>query len=250
LRLTFRIHLHEKSAIPIAYRKMVLSIIKELFKQADPSQYHTYFENNTLKPYSFSIFLPQPTFNKTEFILAKPYLDITFSTAEWSDIACLHNGLLALSHPQRPQLRYKTWAVSLSNPILKPEPKITETCIHLKTLSPIVLRNPNAPQNWCLRLEKEGLEAFTHQLNVSMTPLTQHFLGKDPHIGFRPIPGKFKETIMRVEDDRDSQSTGLMFAHKGEFQLTGDPDVLNLSYQTGLGAKRGYGLGCVEGVGE
>jgi len=227
---------------------MVLSVIKELIRQADPDHYSRYFEHNTGKPYCYSVYLPKPTLTPLGFKIAEPRLDITFSTAQWDDVALLHNGLLKVQENLGSEIRYKDLVLKIGRIILEKETKIHATTAYFKTLSPIVLRSSkpekeSVHKDLQVRLVQDGLARFNQELNIAMLPIIQQFLGRAATFQFKPVEGKFQETILRVHDE--GTKPGVLFGHKGVFELSGDADVLNLLAQTGLGSRRGYGLGCL-----
>ena len=146
-----------------------------------------------------------------------------------------------------PFICYKNNSLKVGNISLEKEHKIISTTARFKTLSPIVLRGTSKEskhKDLQIRLFEDGLDQFNKELNTNMSPLIKQFLGRKVEFYFKPVEGKFKETIMKVQDD--GEKAGVLFGHKGQFDLQGDVDVLNLLAQTGIGSRRGYGLGCLE----
>lgn len=251
MRIQFRITT-PSLFVPVSYRKMVLSVIKELIKTASRTQYDHYFSNNTIKPYCFAVYLPRPQLMGHQFKIDEPRLDVTFSTADWGDVALLHNGLLKIQAASGAAITYKNETLKIGAISFRQEPKIETTIAKFRTLSPIVLRRTHHDANAVhadpqTRLFEDGLAIFNQELNHAMAPVIEPFLGRAIPFSFRPIEGKFNETIMRVQDD--GEKPGVLFGHKGIFELQAPPELLTLIAQTGLGNRRGYGLGCLEFVG-
>ena len=69
--------------LPIEYRKLVLSYIKNAISKCNNGKYYSdYFKDTNQKYYCFSVILPKPKFDKDKILLHKKEIKILFSTEE------------------------------------------------------------------------------------------------------------------------------------------------------------------------
>ena len=73
----------EHKEIPIDYRKIILSYIKNALSKCNDGKYFDYFFKDTnQKNYCFTTILPKPKFEKNNVLLDKKEIKILFSTTD------------------------------------------------------------------------------------------------------------------------------------------------------------------------
>ncbi len=246
MRIWIRLELSEPN-LPIIYRKIILSWLKEWIKRGDPDRYAHYFATSqVIKPYTFHAYLPIDLEKKTpdHLWLTRPHIDVTFSTSDYGDIAAIHNGLM--SDPQF-VLSYKsivTAKVLASR--LMPDPVIQSGQLW-KTLSPIVLRYPQEAKQKksYISIEDVGPAEFNTALNRSLAKLANS-VGHSAVSTIELIPEPGFKSIAIPHSDSDSGPAGVIVGHKGRFKLNGAPEIIRLMANAGIGDRRGYGFGMVD----
>jgi len=239
---------------------MILSTIKECIKHGDEGLYHQYFDKglNTVKPYTFSVYLPNPTLSEKKdcFFLSENRMDVVFSTCDPIDIAMLHNGHLKMKQSKE-SLYYKNdlkLEIETLQVVNEPIFRIESGSMTVKTLSPFVIRDhrpePADPENqleyicWSdCQKKNQSLSYFNEKLNMCMKPVFQNYLGQAADIEVS-MPFRISKQIIHTSDEVGKR--GFVFANQGTFTLKGKSEVLALVYKAGLGSRRSYGFGCLE----
>ena len=90
LKLNFDL---ENEHLPIQYRECVLSFIKLSLSEYDMEYFKKFYNNkdNTIKPYTFSVFFKFPEFKEDEIIINNKRIDINFSIADYEASIILYN---------------------------------------------------------------------------------------------------------------------------------------------------------------
>ena len=73
----------QNSVIPLDYHRIFLSFMKKSISGINNGAYfERYFSSNSRRPYTFSIGLPYPVFEKEKISLSKNELSMIFSTGD------------------------------------------------------------------------------------------------------------------------------------------------------------------------
>ncbi len=216
--------------LALEYRRGFASLLKEAIKQASPACFARYYSRlHTLKPFTFSVFFPGLAGREGDHFEVGSKAILNFSTSCHELCASVYNGLLQLR--QFPIFENRA---ELEHLFLKPKITIAQDTAAFKTLAPVLVNTKGEP-NWYLLPEDEG---FDEGLAFSVQEICRAFLDmRDVSIEFRPID--FRRKVVR-HYNMDMQG------FVGIFELRGNPEVLNLIYQVGLGVRRSQGFGMLE----
>lgn len=223
-----------KPELPVDYRSGFISLLKASYEMACKDKYVELYEANTLKPFTFSVYFGNMAkiLDKKVFINSDRFI-LNFSTASLELGTYFYNGLLKIKKELKEYPLFEA-RISLENVNLKREIQIREDTIIFKTLSPFLVRD-YIDKNKYLKPSDEG---FQTQLKQIVSECSKAFLDKDSSIEFKDVKTTAKPPIFHYGAPVD----GI----RGIFALKGDPDILNLIYQIGLGSRRSQGFGMLE----
>jgi CRISPR-associated endoribonuclease Cas6 len=232
--------------LPIFYRRAFLSLLKRSFTKAGESVFELLYEKWRVKPFTFSVYIPKPVFEKERIFLPPGYnrIKLIFSTCFAEIIEKLFEGLIVGGESI---FAYRTTDTGLfvrfDSAQVSKDPDFTSDEITLRMLSPLLVREHEREENRdiFLTLNDTELPRFNEQLNINMEPVFKNF-GKnieDYRLNIEPINPK--TVALKVSDDK--KNVGVIRGTTGIFKLKGSPQALKLAYQVGLGAKRSYGFG-------
>lgn len=225
--------------IPLDYRRKILSMIKKGLESTDKEKYQELYESNTFKEFTFSVYFGQAIFQKNVIQLKDNKFILNISTANMELAFYLYNCLTSL------RFKKLDWGNGLSVKIQSvsrvPQPSITEDCVVLKTLSPIVVRDHNkeTSKDWFYSVEApEFLEILKRNMVSSLVPILGEYIRYDvEELELKPI--NMKKTVVRFYDRQVECSLGC-------FSLSGKPHLLNYLMQSGIGSLTGSGFGMCE----
>jgi len=239
MRIKIKLELNNNK-LPLNYRKLILSLIKELLKNSEI--YKDIFLNSNFKPYSFSVYLPNPKLQNDLFYLDTKNISIFFSTNDYNLIIELYNNLLSFKHKE---LIYKDFKYKLQNINLLKEKKINSTEIIIKTLSPILIRDHNKENNKDIyfTFKDNSIDEVNNILNRNLKDFFNNYNVNSKDIILFPI--KSKKQIIITNDHGDNKKN-YVFGNQGIFKLSGEVSQLQFLYNVGLGSKRSYGFGLFE----
>jgi CRISPR-associated endoribonuclease Cas6 len=228
LSILFRI---DNGVIPADYRGGVISLFKRSFEIASKDTYVTLYEQNILKPFTFSIYFGnRAEIKDNKIFINNDTLILNFSTLSFELGTYFYNGLLEIK--VYPLFNSK---IFLKRVDLKREVQIKENVVIFKTLSPFLVRDYKDKNKYL----KPADEGFSEQLNHIVSECSKTYLGREASIEFKDINTKtFPILHYGVPVD------GI----KGMFALKGEVEVLDLIYKIGLGSRRSQGFGMVEVV--
>ncbi|MEZ0337222.1 MAG: CRISPR-associated endoribonuclease Cas6 [Aquificaceae bacterium] len=246
--------------IPIFYRNIIMSLIKEALSTYDEKYLNQlYYDEKTKKPkpFTFSLVFPKGTKTKKEKILIEnqeiedivfypphdKYINLFISSYDFEFISNLYNGLLKLRR------------FSLSNGghieierIWTPKEKdIKDNKIIFKTLSPILIEDKDGKP-----LLPTDLEAYNREFNIIHDKKLKELRsqGLKDSLLFEPIKWKkqvVKHTLRKIREKVGKPYITLT-CFEGYFTLQGHPEDLKILYQAGMGLRTGQGFGMVEVV--
>ncbi|CAM2995213.1 CRISPR-associated endoribonuclease Cas6 [Paenibacillus sediminis] len=226
--------------LPLGYRMVVLSLIKEALRRSNEQYYKQLYEVNrhSMKPFSTATYLRDFTYLEDEIHLKE--LTITIGSHDMEFMLNLFNGLQQL-HTYT--TAGETWK-RVSMKMLK-EATITSNTVYFSTLSPILIESqegkPVHPED--ASYEKE----FNYYASLRIRELT----GRDPFQTIQVKPISYQKTVVKEQNSVFLQQTAsqknsyLYFtAYRGTFKLIGHPEDLQILYYSGIGKRvsQGYGL--------
>ncbi|MFN4245698.1 MAG: CRISPR-associated endoribonuclease Cas6 [Brevinematia bacterium] len=262
--------------MPIIYRHIILSLIKESLKLSDVNYKKSLYEDKILtkkvKPFTFSLILPKGSKAKKEHFYLNDNLkveDYVFYPPEYSDgrnqinvkplqllvssidyefITHLYNGLIEMKKFKF----YQDIEIEIGRIIPILDKPITSNKVVFKTYSPILIENKDGKP--VLRDNTFPYEEFNRELNIIESKILKDIRGNalKEEIKFEPIPGKWKKQVVKHTLGKIISNLGKPYAtftcFEGYFTLSGDIDDLKTLYNIGLGLRTGQGFGMVEVV--
>ena len=227
------------------YRSYILSFIKYVLQKGNSDFFsELYLSDKPLqKDFTFSVYVP---FAKNAFSipyeqvpLTKNEISISFSIFEYKTFIHFYNMFVNYKGKEDTN-KYPFIIKNISSINQK---LITKTKVHIKFLSPLVLRQHDKNTNKDYYIDCFHPN-FNDQLNISVNMMLQKFglIFDDIQIKLDPVAGKSSKTVVKFKNT----TIGCSY---GQFILNGDVEILNLLYRTGIGSRRSEGLGMFEVLG-
>ncbi|MDO4925909.1 MAG: CRISPR-associated endoribonuclease Cas6 [Turicibacter sp.] len=220
---------------PVDYSRMMISFLKHSIESYYPELYKEMFKNEKglSKSYTFDLFLNQAKFKDGFFEIEGNIVKMTLSSCSLQDSLLFHNAFL-LQHNQ--MFYHKGEAVfKVKGVRMLPEPKIHQSEIFIKWMSPLVVLKHAGEKGQDIYLRPDD-EEFDSQLAFSLNSQLNTLA---PHLSLEGFTCEVIEAKPVV-----AWAFGQKFsATKGIFKLTGSPELLSFLYEAGLGNKRNAGFG-------
>ena len=235
LNLYFRL---QKPELPLEYRRAFLSLLKQSFNRASPEVFSQLYETgNTMKPFTFSAYLPGASFPGDLIRLRGPDITLTFSTPQPGPAIYFYNHLN--------KARFSPFPLAGGNmmhfqraQIVKEQPIRQHEAV-FKTLSPFLVRVHDAATNEDRYLLPEH-DDFKQQFNTICGVIVKELTGETGDVTIEPV--MLKKVPVR-------HYGRLVEGNHGIIKLTGHPEILTLLFQSGIGSRRSEGFGALERLG-
>ncbi|KGR92393.1 hypothetical protein CD30_00855 [Ureibacillus massiliensis 4400831 = CIP 108448 = CCUG 49529] len=234
--MRIRIHLKTKE-IPIHYRMMVLSLIKEAIRTSDEKLYQRLYLDNASKPktYSFAVYLSN--LNKKENVFEVDGASVTISSSNPEIAVSLINGF-----QQMKKYSYQKWTLQILKVELLKEKTINSSVVKFVTNSPLLLEDKD---NKPLLITSKN---FEEEANIVSN---KQFLSLYGRTLKRPIKIKdfnMKKQVIQESNSHANGQTLFYTCQKGFITLEGDIEDLKLIYQDGYLLRKSQGMGQLEVV--
>lgn len=214
----------ENEVISIQYRKSILSYIKKSLEEYSEEEYKRFYNERDpiMKPFTWSVFFKESEFKGENIIVHSKIMEVNFSTSDYLAGIALYN---AFNLQRNDKFSLYQNSMTLKNIILLPEKEIKSEEITIKFLSPLVVRNRENQKDYYYSYEhKEFLDTLKLnvkiQLRISDLPENLVESLKLESINAKKIIVKFYEKKME--------------ASIGTFRLSGNRELLNYLYKTGM----------------
>lgn len=225
----------KNGVMPIDYRPYIMSYIKaalsknckqifdEVYSKTDPKA----------KSFTFAVVFKNSKIINDEIHFDDKEFKLIFSSLNHSLILYLYNSLIKTRNTTK---RFNDdFEIELKKMFLVPLENITADSVHIKFLSPLLVRQHSADnQDRYLTFEEEQ---FNSQLNIIIRRMLEDnniVCKQSTEITLKPL--KAKTTVIK--------NMKLAFcANIGEYILSGNPEILNILLRAGMGSRRGEGFG-------
>lgn len=216
--------------IPRDYRSGFISLFKEALNHSKPELKTQYYDNYTLKPFTFSTYFPEMKGNAGKNFNVGEIVKINLSTCSMELATHLYNGFTKIrSFPFFDNILY------FERVTLRRQEKILSEKTVFKTASPVLISNLGSSDRFLL----PGEDGFLEGLDFSVAEISKTFLCREDEPAIEFVPIKITRKVIWHYNQHRSSFTGV-------FALNGDIDVLQLIYDVGLGVRRSQGFGMLE----
>ena len=253
-----RIKLHfelENNIIPKDYRVLILSFIKHSLEKNFEKSYKEIYESKPImKFFTFSVYLPKPKIEKDKIELDKNYFNAVFSIYDnkrFIEFYNSFNSMIIKNNEENKEHPYplKDNKMRLKNITMENEKIITSNRAIIKFLSPLVVRKH---EEITINEKRKGKDIyldfndsdFNEQLNYSVTRLIKDLKlnGMNSNVKLEPCKSARKTVV-------DFKNV-LIHSSIGEYIISGESELLNILYKTGIGSKRSGGFGMFDVIKE
>ena len=253
-----RIKLHfelENNIIPKDYRILILSFIKHSLEKNFEKSYKEIYESKPImKFFTFSVYLPKPKIEKDKIELDKNYFNAVFSIYDnkrFIEFYNSFNSMIIKNNEENKEHPYplKDNKMRLKNITMENEKIITSNRAIIKFLSPLVVRKH---EEITINEKRKGKDIyldfndsdFNEQLNYSVSRLIKDLKlnGMNSNVKLEPCKSARKTVV-------DFKNV-LIHSSIGEYIISGESELLNILYKTGIGGKRSGGFGMFDVIKE
>ncbi len=247
MKLSFQFEL-KKPHLPKDYRRGFASIIKYALQRADKNLYEFYYTGiYKIKPFTFSVYFPQGSnfVDEDKFEVGNQAV-LKFSTNDNRLAASLFNGMIDVRNKPYPLFDNE---IILTSMFIYPPKKIENDKVKFKILSNMLVTNKNCHidvdgNQFDLYLSPEE-NGFDEGLRFLVQEQIKKFLNYDFSLPFEYQFVKEKLKVVPVWHYNQWNKS-----IKGEVEIKSHPRVLQLLYDTGIGARRSQGFGMLEVIDE
>lgn len=230
--------------IPVAYRMMFVSLIKESLKRVNEGYYKNLYyydnkNNKAMKNFCYSVMLKDFEIDK-DIIKINDKIILNISTGDYEFGLNIYNGLLsAKSYTYKSQ-----YTLNKTGIYLVKEKNINSEEMIFKTMSPICIKDKN--NNFLSPNDNNYEKELNYIVDRQLLGFRGYGLKKE--LNFENV--LMKKVVVK-EEIRDFKSvtdkdTLYINAYKGIFKLTGDVEDLSAIYQMGIGFRRGQSFGMID----
>lgn len=234
LKITVEAYI-DKNEFPKNTTGTYISMMKGTFQNFSEELYKSVYETVKMKNYCFAVRFTNPEFQKDKIILGDNKFRMYISTNDFSMAVDMYNAFL--------KIRNKPFALPDDNSItvnrvrLENHDSILKNEIFIKMLSPLLVKKHEGRKDYFYSWENDE---FIPLLKQSVNQSVKELLGVDmSEREFEIVPYTPKKTVVNCFDMKVTANIGI-------YKLTGDLDILNFLYQTGIGCKRSAGFGMFE----
>lgn len=231
LKLTFEL---EHPNLPKELDRLLVSFLKASIQNYSPELYERLYDKNQsiMKTYSFSYYLPDAEFKGNTIQLGAKSFVLFFSDADLGEFLHFFNAFKLMRHKDYPVINNSMRLISI---VTQKRTKIKDSEIVVKMQSSLIARRHNSENNTDKyytydqeefgEVIKENIRFFLEKTRI---PVTDE--------GFSIMPVKGKKAIVPIFGRNTDANIGI-------YKLTGSPELLNVLYLAGLGARRSEGHG-------
>lgn len=229
----------KENYLPLDHVRCFVSFLKKSIQSADEGLYRELYGTNTpkMKPYTFSLYLPNRKVESGCLILGGTKIRMTFSCSDLTVAIAFLNGFTAqkgeiFSLPDRNEMVLTRFTTEM-------HPVVAEDNLVIRFLSPLLVlqRESELRKNHYLTWKDEN---FAQQLKENLvTQLTEFSINPDYLNSFELVPIKPKQLGQRVFGQ-------LVLGNSGVYQLKGHPKLLQFLLEAGMGSRRSAGFGLFE----
>jgi CRISPR-associated endoribonuclease Cas6 len=246
LKLLFQIN---KKEFPKDYRKHFISFIKYSLSETNQEFYHSVYDENTLKPFTFAIYFVKPKFQEDMIFVEEEIVTMNISFGNYEYGIQFYNGFV-----QQLQSKFefgKDFSMVLKTIQLIPEKKIKSERIQINTLSPIIVRQHtremnNSGKDRYLKYSDDGFEKhLKDSILRSIKENTESSISQADIKVEELIITPIKMKSIPISHFLDRIGTYLE-GNIGELLIEGDQEVLDYLYRVGIGSRRAQGFGMID----
>lgn len=233
------------SQLPIDYRMLLVSLIKQALANANPAYYERLYgadaPTKRMKPFCMGLYLQD--FRLDEDVIRLRHASLLVSSPDPEFMLHVYNGLLTIE-----KFTHRGYSLQRGGIRLLPEAAISQSSVEVRTLSPLLIEDeqgkpvgPSAP-------------GFAEHVAYYADRILHNYRGHGLLAPLVVTPGPMRKQVIRESNQRFRETQPgrrwLYFtAYKGRLQLQGHPVDLQLLYQLGLSKRRSQGFGLLDVVG-
>lgn len=223
--------------LPVHYRMLFVSLIKEAIKKSDEELYkNLYIDLPSMpKKYSFAIYLSN--FKKEKDVFDVDGATMTISSSDPRIAVALINGFQNIK-----KFNYKNWKMEIEKLELLKEKKINHPYVQFTTLSPILLEDK---ENKPLLIKDND---FEKEMNIVCNQQFQALYGRALKRTLKIVNYNMRKQVIQESNSGAEGRTLFFTGQRGTITLVGAKEDLQLIYQDGFLNRKSQGWGNLDVV--
>ena len=223
----------KKAEIIADNRPSLVSFFKNAFSSYNKELFNKYYTGYVRKNFCFSLKLNHPVFNGDNISLSDETIEMIIHTYSIEDGIDIYNSLCMQKGKEYPLPENN--GLTLTDVCIRNHKQISSNEILIKMYSPLLVRKHENNKDYFLTPEHGDFDKYFSMSVSDFLTREEIYICNDVEI----IPVNPKKTVP------------ISFGYKvtgnlGTFKLRGNPELLNLLYQSGIGSKRSQGFGLFE----
>ena len=226
----------ETDLFPVTHSALGISVIKEAIKRENEAYYKELYEGEKMcKNFSYSFYLKNYV-KEGDMFVKNEGVFLTISTPDTKFGLTIYNGITKMS-----EFKYKDFVLKKKFIKIEQEPKVLDTSVLIKTLSPIVVTGEDG------KFLTVNDADFTERLNYVTDISLKKFRGYGLNEPIVLEPLNVKKVVVKQSLREFKEITHKPYhyvdANLGTFALMGNREDIAVLCQLGLGFRRGQGFG-------
>lgn len=225
-----------KSQLPINYRFLLLSLIKEGMYRNDETLLSELYDAAPLpKKLTFALYMNSFKLVKETGMVEFEEGVLTISSSDTFLMSRLLSGLTTI----KTYTYQNRFEVTITNIELGHTPVISGNLVHFKTMSSFLFENEEKKP--VLIGDKNFTQTVNAYMNIRFTSLYERPL-------YEPLEFISHNLRIRVVKEKNHHTDGQELTYTtqfGDFVLRGHPEDLQLIYEDGFGKRASQGMGCL-----
>lgn len=230
----------KNNSIPLDYRRKFLSFLKATMESYDKSLYEKYYnQSNTRKDFTFSVYMPNQTFNKESITIKGNRIYFNFSIYNSTEGLKIYTAIMSKVNCEFPLGKFNK--MTLVDIQIKEEKNLIDNLVEFKLLSPLLVRDHNKETNkdWFYTHLDEGCEKRLKEIiKIQLNLIYGNKFDKEAD-QLRFDFSKCKKTVI---SNYNVKIPGVL----GKFKIEGSSYILDYLYKAGIGSKSSAGFGMID----
>ena len=230
----------EKPELPVEYERTIVSFLKAASNNYSQEMFERLYDKSKsiIKTFTYSVYLPGAVFDKDVIKLKETRFKIFFTDADMGQTIEWFNSFQLMRMKKYPLNNNAMKLISIKSQNRK---EIVDNELVIKMQSPLIVRQHNADTNKDEYYTYDSAE-FADKVRDNVSIFLQKVNLDISMEDFSLLPVKGKKVVVNCFGRKIDANIGI-------YKITGNQELLNILYQSGIGSRRSEGHGKWEVMG-
>lgn len=224
----------EKPELPVEYERTIVSFLKAASNNYSQEMFERLYDKSKsiIKTFTYSVYLPGVVFGKDVIKLKETRFKIFFTDADMGQTIEWFNSFQLMRMKKYPLNNNSMKLISVKSQNRK---EIVDNELVIKMQSPLIVRQHNADTNKDEYYTYDSVE-FADKVRDNVSIFLQKVNLDISVEDFSLLPVKGKKVVVNCFGRKIDANIGI-------YKITGNQELLNILYQSGIGSRRSEGHG-------